>query len=111
MVFGCTIPRTGMMGAAGFRPGSSYPSDFFLEGFEEGNDEDDDDKDEGKGGQDGAGLQSFEPTGPQQNGSGEGLNDAPCDFNVVGWIEVAVGGQRSQHEGGGICGGDEKSAD
>jgi hypothetical protein len=38
-----------MIRDAGFRPGSSYPSDFFLEGFEEGNDEDDDHKDEGKG--------------------------------------------------------------
>ena len=49
MVFGCKIPGTGMIRDAGPNLGSSYPSDFFLEGLEEGNDEDDDHKDEGKG--------------------------------------------------------------
>ena len=64
-----------------------------MEGFEEGKDEDDDDEDEGKGGEDSAGLETFEPSGPQQNGGGEGLNDAPCEFNVVGWVEAAFGGE------------------
>jgi len=86
-------------------------SDFLLEGFEEGDDEDDDDEDEGKGGEDGAGLESFESAGPEQNSGGEGLNDAPCEFYVVGWVEAAICCKRAEYEGGGICGGDEKCAD
>jgi len=76
--------------------------DFFLEGFEEGNDEDDDDKDKGKGGQYSAGLEPFESTGPEQNSSGEGLNHPPCEFNVIRWVEATVGGERPQDESGGI---------
>ena len=43
----------------------TLPSGLFLEGFEEGNNEDDDDEDEGKGGKNSAGLEPFEPAGPQ----------------------------------------------
>jgi len=39
------------------------------------------------------------------------LNDAPGEFDVIGWVEATVGGERPQHEGGGIGGGDEKGAD
>ncbi len=85
--------------------------DFFLEGFKERHDEDDDDEDEGKGGEDGAGLEAFEPAGPEQNSGGEGLNDAPGKFDVVGWVEVTVGGECSEHEGGGIRRCDEKCGD
>jgi len=89
----------------------SLPADFFLEWFEERNDQDDDDEDEGKGGEDGAGLETFESTGPQQNGGRERLNDPPGKFYMIGWVEATIGGERPQHEGGGICGGDEKGAD
>lgn len=74
----------------------------FLEGFEKGDDEDDDDEDEGKGGEDGPGLETFESAGPQQNGGGEGLNDAPGEFNMIRGVEATVSGERPQHEGGGI---------
>ena len=47
------------------RAKENLPTDFFFEGFEEGDDEDDDDEDERKGGEDGAGLETFESTGPQ----------------------------------------------
>ena len=43
---------------------AKLPAGFFFEGFEEGDDEDDDDEDEGKGGEDGAGLETFEAAGP-----------------------------------------------
>ena len=89
----------------------TLPPGLFFEGFEKGNDEDDDDEDEGEGGKDGAGLQAFESSGPEEYGGGEGLNNAPSEFYVVWWVEAAVGGERSQHEGSGICGGDEKGAD
>ncbi len=80
---------------------SSLPG-FLLEGFEEGDDEDNDDKDKRKGGQDSAGLQAFESAGPQEDGGRQRLNDAPGEFDPVGWVEAAVGGERPQHEGGGI---------
>lgn len=85
--------------------------DFFFEGFEEGDDEDDDDEDEWEGGQDGAGLESFESSGPEQNSGGEGLNDAPCEFDMVWWVEVTVGGECPEHEGGRICGGNKECGD
>ena len=87
------------------------PPGLFLEGFEEGNDEDDDDKNEWKGGQDGAGLETFESTGPEEDGCREGLNNAPCEFNVIRWVEAAIGGERSQYECGRVCRSDEKGAD
>ena len=74
--------------------------DFFFEGFEERQDEDDDDEDEGEGGEDGSGLEAFESSRPEENGSGEGLNHAPREFDVIGWVEAAVGGECAEYESG-----------
>lgn len=71
---------------------SGLPS-FFLEGFEKGNDEDNDDKDKRKGGQDSAGLEALESARPQEDAGGQGLNDAPSEFDPVGRVQAAVGGE------------------
>ncbi len=75
---------------------------FLLEGFEERDDEDDDNKDKRKGSQDGAGLQAFESPGPEEDCGRQRLNDAPGEFNSVGRVKAAVGGERPKYESGGI---------
>lgn len=66
---------------------------FLLEGFEKGDDEDNDDKNKRKGGENSAGLQAFETAGPQEDGGRQRLNNSPCKFDPVGWVEATVGGE------------------
>jgi len=68
---------------------------FLLEGFEEGDDKDNNDEDKRKGCENGAGLEPFESTSPEEDSRRKGLNDAPGEFNPVGRVEVAIGGQGS----------------
>lgn len=65
---------------------------FLFKGLKERSDHQEHDKGKGKGGKDGPGLETFEPTRPEQYGGGYRLDDSPSELHRIRRIQTSVGG-------------------